>query len=103
MNYLVFADGAAAIAYMKRIDGLFANSGAARLFLPYAPAVECVGPTQRQAVICAVGVDRVAIFSTAASVEGMSGKNPGSTSLAGPLIKAATDHLAAVKAATGAN
>jgi hypothetical protein len=99
VNYVVLADAARANAYVQRYVDLIGTSGARQIMLPYLPQANCAASAPGPKVICGMAVDRVVIFSFGSESAGTNTTGP--TSLAGPLIKAALDHLTRVKTASG--
>ena len=101
-QYLIFANAQQAAAYTKRTSGWFdamTKMGSARPIISYDPAADCIVFQSSQHMFCIVAVDRVVIITLAEPALGTTATEP--TTLAGPLLKAATDHLATVKAAAG--
>jgi hypothetical protein len=99
LNYVFFADASGADAYIQRFNTLIGGSGGRPIMLPYLPRANCARSATEPKVICGMAADRVVMFSFATESEGTNTTGP--TSLAGPLIKAAVDHLARVKTASG--
>jgi hypothetical protein len=99
MNYVFFADATQANAYIQRFIDVVGNAGARQIMLPYLPRANCAASAADPKVICGMAADRVAIFSWATESPGTNTTGP--TSLAGPLIKSALDHLARIKTASG--
>jgi hypothetical protein len=89
INYLLFPDAAAANAYLVGFDAALTAHKASRVAVPSLPTANC-GETPGSAG-CAIGAGRIAVFSLGTKVDGS----------VGPLLKAALDHLNAVKSANG--
>jgi hypothetical protein len=89
INYLLFPDERAANAYLIEFDSALRTHQASRVSVPALPTADC-GETPGNAG-CAIGAGRIAVFSLGTKVDGS----------VGPLLKAALDHLNAVKKATG--
>jgi len=102
VNYLMFSTPDLASVYFKRYDQIVASSGAQREFLPYAPGADCADAVKVSALVCMSAIGRVIVYSYGAVVPGtVEHGGTGSTSLSGPLMKLAIDHLTSVRAATG--
>jgi hypothetical protein len=101
INYVFFTSAEQAKAYAQRIDGMVRSSGGKAIFLPYAADADCAASGATGHMLCTEAVDRVVVISLAAESEGTNNNARGPVSLAGPLIKAALDHLATVKKASG--
>lgn len=99
INYVVLGDASEASAYIRRYLDLIGSSGARQIMLPYLPQADCAANATDSKMICGMAVDRVVIFSFGTEAAGTNTTGP--TSLAGPLIKAARDHLTRVKTASG--
>jgi len=100
-NYVFFTNAEQAKAYAQRINALVRSSGASPMFLPYVSNADCAASADTGHALCAAAVDRVVAISFATQTEGTNNNARGPVSLAGPLIKAALDHLANVKKASG--
>jgi hypothetical protein len=101
VNYLLFATPDLASVYFKRYDALLTSSGAARKFLPYTPGAECADATKVDAMVCMSAIGRVIVYSYGALQDEDVRSSIGPTSVSGPLMKLAVDHLTSVRAATG--
>jgi hypothetical protein len=102
VNYVFTADASQAKAVAERANGMFHASGASPIFLPYATNADCAADAVAH-MACTATVDRVVVVSFAMQMEGRNNNARGPVSLAGPLIKAALDHLANVKRTSGKN
>lgn len=100
-NYVFLANAGQANAYAQHINAMVHASGASPIFLPFAPNADCAANANTAHMICAASVDRVIVVSFATQMEGRNNNARGPVSLAGPLIKAALDHLANVKKTSG--
>ena len=89
INYLLFPDERAANNYLTQFDSAILTHKASRVTVPSLPTADC-GETQGNAG-CAISAGRIAVFSLGTKVD----------SDAGPLLKAALDHLSAVRQSTG--
>ena len=101
INYVFFTNAEQAKAYAQRIDGMVRSSGGRAIFLPYSTNADCAASSATGHMLCTEAVDRVVVISLAVEAEGTNDNARGPVSLAGPLIKAALDHLANVKKASG--